>query len=327
MKINVGIIGAGRMAASHINTLKKIDNVKIVSICDIVENKAKEKALEVGADFYKDYKIMMDKNKLDAVWICTPANIHSENIEFCIKKDIPFFVEKPVGINEIEIKKIAVKLAKKRLINAVGYQLRYDPAVENLKQILKEEEIIFTIAEWFWTIPLVDSIKSKENAGGQIIDQATHLIDLLRYLVGDIKSVYTSGVKGFFPEDRIYTGDDASGTILTFKNGISGVLVCTYALFPEISRYYPSHIKFISKRKLIQYVNSQRIMIFKSDKYEEFLYKDVDLTYQEDKAFIDAVVNNNSSYIKYDYFEGMKTIKICLACNKSMEKNLKYNIK
>ncbi|NEU15189.1 Gfo/Idh/MocA family oxidoreductase, partial [Methylobacterium sp. BTF04] len=204
--------------------------------CDIVPAAVEKTAKETSAKPYTDFRKMIDKENFDAVWICTPANVHTQNILYCIDKNLPFFVEKPVSMNEEEAETVAAKIKGTGIYHTVGYQRRYSPAVDKLKELLSSEQVIFSAAEHFWTIPLVDSIKSKENAGGQIVDQATHLIDLLRYIIGEIISVYTTRVRGFFPEEKLYTGDDASGTIFEFENGTAGNLLCTYALFPEIEK-------------------------------------------------------------------------------------------
>lgn len=326
MDIKIGFIGAGRIASAHIKALKKIENAKVQAVCDIIKERAEEKAEMVpGAKIYLDYREMLEKEDLDTVWICTPADVHTENVNYCIEKNIPFFLEKPVGINEEKCDEVAEKLRKKNIINSVGFMLRFDPAVEKLKKIFEKEKLIFTAAEWFWTIPLVDTIKSKEKAGGQIVDQAIHLIDLMRYLVSDIKSVYTKRVRGFFPEEKLYTGDDASGTVFEFENGLAGNLICTYALFVGITKYYPAKIRFICKKKMFEYINRGILKSFDKEKYVEERWNE-DLMYIEDKAFIDALIKNNKSLIRCDYFDGLKTLKVALAANRSMEENEVVNL-
>ncbi|MFN4227735.1 MAG: Gfo/Idh/MocA family protein, partial [Candidatus Ratteibacteria bacterium] len=301
MEIKVGIIGTGRISNVHISSLKKIEKVKIKSVCDISEEIAKKKAEEIGCKYYLDYKEMIEKENLDCVWICTPADTHTEIVLYCIEKNLPFFLEKPPALKKEETEIVIEKLKEKNIIHSVGFMMRYDPAVEKLKEMLKSEKVIFISSEWFWTIPLVDSIKSKEKAGGQIVDQAIHFIDLIRYVFGEIKSVYTKRVRGFFPEERLYTGDDASCSIFEFENGIYGNLLCTYALFPEIIKFYPPKIRFICKKKLIEYTH-KKIVIITSDKYEEFIWNQ-DLYYLEDKTFIETLISKNRRNIKSDYFD------------------------
>lgn len=168
--MKIGIIGTGRISNVHINSLKNIKEAKIVSVCDILEDVAKIRPKEIGCSYYTNYKEMMEKEDLNCVWICTPADTHTEIVLYCIEKNIPFFLEKPPALKEEECEKVIEKLNEKDIIHSVGFMLRYDPAGEKLKEILNNEKVIFISAEWFWTIPLVDSIKSKEKAGGQIVD-------------------------------------------------------------------------------------------------------------------------------------------------------------
>ncbi|MGB9677835.1 MAG: Gfo/Idh/MocA family protein [Candidatus Ratteibacteria bacterium] len=322
--MKTGIIGTGRISNVHINSLKKIEDVKIVSVCDIIEEVARKKAYEIGCKYYTDYREMIKNENLDCVWICTPADTHTEIVLYCIENNLPFFLEKPPALKEDECELVIEKLKTKNIIHSIGFMLRYDPASFKLKEILKNEEVIFISAEYFWTIPLVDSIKSKEKAGGQIVDQAIHFIDLIRYVFGEIKSVYTKGVKGFFPEEKLYTGDDASCTIFEFEKGIYGNLLCSYALFPEITRHYPPKIRFICKRKLIEYSHRKLIIITK-DKYEEFNW-DEDLYFLEDKIYIKSLKTKDTSLIKSDYFDSVKTLKVAISANKSIEENKEIKI-
>jgi len=322
--MKLGIIGTGRISNAHINALKKIEGVEIISVCDIIEEFAKMKAGELKCNYYTDYKEMIEKEKLNCVWICTPADTHTEIVLHCIEKNLPFFLEKPPALKEDECEKVIEKVKEKNIIHSVGFMLRYDPASLKLKEILKNEEVIFISAEWLWTIPLVDSIKSKEKAGGQIVDQAIHFIDLIRYVFGEIKSVYTKRVRGFFPEEKLYTGDDASCSIFEFENGIYGNLLCSYALFPEITRYNPAKIKFICKRKLIEYRHGKLIIITK-DKYEEFNWNE-NHYFLEDKAYLESLKTKDTFLIKSDYFDSIKTLKVALSANRSMEENREIKI-
>jgi myo-inositol 2-dehydrogenase / D-chiro-inositol 1-dehydrogenase len=325
MGIKVGFIGTGRIYRTHLAALRKIEGIEITSVCDIIPEVVEKAAKEISAKSYLDYREMLDKEKLDAVWICTPANIHTENVLYCIDKKVPFFLEKPAAMTEKEGDKVASKIRETKIYHSVGYKIRYSPAIEKLKELLASEQVIFPAAEYFWTIPLVDSIKSKENAGGQIVDQATHLIDLFRYVVGEIKSVYTGRSRGFFPEEKLYTGDDASSTVFEFESGISGSLLCTYALFPEITQYFPPRIEIICKKKLIDYTLEHKFRVITREKEEKFEYE-ANSFYLEDKSFIEGLRSRNSSAIRSSYEDALKTLKVCLAANRSMETGSKITL-
>ena len=325
MPIRVGIAGAGRTGKWHIERLQKIEDVEITSICDIVKENAERLTYGLKINVYSDFQEMINKEKLDAIWICTPADVHSGEVMSCLEENIPFFLEKPVTINLEEGEKVAEKVKDKGILHSIGYMMRYLSVIEKLKKILSQEKLVFVSAQYFWTIPLVNSVKSKEKSGGQVIDQATHLIDLMRYLVGEIKTIYSRRVRGLFPEEKLYTGDDASATVFEFEHGVVGNLVCTYALFPEIEKAYPRGMLFICKKKLIEYKTyvtfaaNASIHIITSDKFETIEPAE-DAYLLEDEAFIQAIKRNNPFLIKSNYADAFQTIKVCLGVNKSMEK-------
>jgi len=322
--MKIGIVGAGRIAKAHLKKLKQIEGIEITAICDTIKEKSKELSEDTGATAYIDLKEMVERESIDALWICTPANVHSENVLLCLERNIPFFLEKPVTVDIHEGKEIEKKVKEKNILNSVGYIWRYMPASDKLKEILSREKLALVATESLWTIPLVDSIKSKENAGGQIVDQATHFIDLMRYTIGEISSVYTRRIKGLFPEESLYTGDDASATVFQFENGVVGNLICTYALFPTIGKYYPCTLRFICKNKLIEY-KPGKIKIITPDG-DETIEIPGDAMLLEDKSFLKGLKEKNTAYIKSDYIDAYKTLKVSLAANESMETGEKVEL-
>ena len=77
-EVRLGFIGTGGMASAHMNNLKNFDDVKFVAMCDISEDRAKQRAEEFGGNAYMDYQRMYDSEELDAVYICTPPFAHGQ---------------------------------------------------------------------------------------------------------------------------------------------------------------------------------------------------------------------------------------------------------
>ena len=75
-EVRLGFIGTGGMASAHMNNLKNFNDVKFVAMCDVSEDRAKQRAEEFGGNAYTDYQRMYDSEELDAVYICTPPFAH-----------------------------------------------------------------------------------------------------------------------------------------------------------------------------------------------------------------------------------------------------------
>ncbi|HID10152.1 MAG TPA: Gfo/Idh/MocA family oxidoreductase [Candidatus Latescibacteria bacterium] len=314
----IAIIGAGRMGKAHAHRLGKIEGVRIVGVCDIVPESADALAEATGARPYADCGEMLERERPDAVWICSPANRHSEHVRLALRYKVPFLLEKPVAVDLNEARAVRDEVMGSGLLHSVGYMSRYLEIVGKLRELLEGEALAMVHIRVFWTIPVVDSIKSKEAAGGQVVDQATHLVDLARYLVGEVEAVYSRRIRGLFPEEPLYTGDDASATVFTFRNGVVGNLICTYALFPEITREYPFQMFLICKRKLIEYTAGAKVRVLTPRCLEEFpSFQDgFEL---EDRAFVEAVRTGDPSRIRSDYGDAFRTLEVTLAANRSME--------
>ena len=81
MTVRIGLIGAGGISGGHVDAMGKIEQAKIVAVCDIDRGRAEIRAKAAGAQVFTDYREMLDKVKLDAIWLCTPPNVRAEPIE------------------------------------------------------------------------------------------------------------------------------------------------------------------------------------------------------------------------------------------------------
>ena len=138
-KINLGLIGAGRITGHHIRAIKKNNNLKILAICDLDILKAKKYALKNNLRFYSHYKDMCENEKeLDVVVILTPSGMHfSHALDILRKFKKHLIIEKPTSLKTTEILqlyKLAEKIKKK--IFPI-FQNRYNKSVSNLKKFIK----------------------------------------------------------------------------------------------------------------------------------------------------------------------------------------------
>ena len=316
--MNVCIIGAGRMGKAHAQRLSRIEGVRIAGVCDVVPENARALAEATGARAYTDPEEMFGRERPDAVWICSPANRHSEHVRLSLKCKVPFFLEKPVAVDLEEARAVRDEVAGSGIVHSVGYMSRYLDVVEKLRELLGNQTLAMVHIRVFWTIPVVDSIKSKETAGGQVVDQATHFVDLARYLVDEIGTVYSCRIRGLFPEEPLYTGDDASATVFAFRNGVVGNLICTYALFPEITNEYPFQMLFVCKGRLVEYTAGRKVRTISPEGTQEFTSSQ-DGFELEDRTFVEAVRAGDVSGIRSNYEDAFRTLEVTLAANRSME--------
>ena len=134
----LAIIGCGNIGRYHLDHFLKMDDVNIVGVCDIIEERAQKFAEEAKCPAFTDFKAMYDAVNPDMVFICIPPYCHGE-VEFeTIRRHIHMFVEKPVGLEPEVFLKIRDMVKESGIITASGLQLRYESNICKLKEFAKE---------------------------------------------------------------------------------------------------------------------------------------------------------------------------------------------
>ncbi len=238
-KINLGLIGAGRITGHHIRAIKKNNNLKILAICDLDILKAKKYALKNNLRFYSHYKDMCENEKeLDVVVILTPSGMHfSHALDILRKFKKHLIIEKPTSLKTTEILqlyKLAEKIKKK--IFPI-FQNRYNKSVSNLKKFIKKGKlgkIRLASLQLRWCRPqryydLSIWRGTYSHDGGALTNQGVHYIDLLRFLFGEIKKV-NSKMKTLGAEIEV---EDTVVANLEYESGAVGSLEVTTAARPD----------------------------------------------------------------------------------------------
>ncbi|MEW6357185.1 MAG: Gfo/Idh/MocA family oxidoreductase [Planctomycetota bacterium] len=320
-KVRLGFIGCGGVQQKHLEALAKIEDAAISAVCDLKADLVQETAKKYNAKPFTDHKQMLADVKLDAVYIALPPFAHGLELDV-IRKGLPFFVEKPIGMDLKLCRKIAARVAKKNLTTAVGYMSRYRAGVKRAKEVFNGDPAIMLYGGWVggtpnMTAPIHQWWVVKEKSGGQLVEQTTHTVDLVRYFCGDIAEVYAAATKGFVKGIPTFTIDDASLVTFKFKSGAIATLYSTCAANGggggvTLSAYALTHTaKFTGW-------NLDAEILTKGAQPEKFAGEQ-NIFEIEDRAFIKAVKTGDRSDIMTDYADGLKTAAAAIAANKSME--------
>ena len=130
---------------------------------------------------------------LSAIFVCTPPHLHTDTILNSIENRIPFLVEKPIGVSRQEILPILDALKKTPVVNAVGYMNRYRESVQTVRKASEGAKILGGSANWVCGMYGVPWWSQKQMSGGPVNEQSTHVVDLARYLCGEVVTVQAIG--------------------------------------------------------------------------------------------------------------------------------------
>ena len=154
---------------------------------------------------------------LDAVFICTPPSYRREPISLAVRHGVDVFVEKPFALDARDAREFAALVEGASINTAVGYMNRYRAGVRLAKEFAQREEFIGVSMMWAGRRYGVPWWSLAEQSGGPINEQATHFIDLLRYLRGEIRQVHSI----------VNSGETRLALAAEFENGGIATLLYT----------------------------------------------------------------------------------------------------
>lgn len=237
-RIRVGLIGCGRIAAKHLDAMEKHSGkLSLVSVCDEDVERANRVAAETGARPFSDMRAMLSESELDLAVICTPSGLHASQTMRCAHAGVHVMTEKPMatrwkdGLNMVK----ACDEAGVRLF--VVKQNRQNSTLQLLKKTIDSGRFgrIFLVQiNVFWTRPqeYYDSAAWRgtwEFDGGALMNQASHYIDLLDWLIGSVESVQaTTGTL-----DRKIEVEDTAVMNVRWRSGALGSVAVSMLTYPQ----------------------------------------------------------------------------------------------
>lgn len=313
-RVRVGFVGTGGIASGfHMPQLKDIEGVEFAAMCDTQRSRAEEASQKFGGSVYSDHHEMLEREKLDALYVCLPPNAHTDAEIIAAQKGVHLFVEKPVVMTMEQGKEIAKAIKKAKIVSCVGYQLRYTPSATAARAFLKGKTIAMVAGNrWGGVAGGTDHWwRVMERSGGMLHEQATHNVDLMRYLVGDITQVCARYSLNALKDVENLNIPDAQVVLFEFKNGATGYFSASCALTKGGGQ---SSLDVIMKDMMLRY--GQEVKIVPEEAGSVALEPQA---MNIDQAFIHAIRTGDRSVIRSDYFDALKTTEVTLGANKSAE--------
>ena len=223
----VGLVGAGGVAQRHARVLASLPNVQVAAVTDVVADAAAALAEPYGARVLPDVAALIGEG-VDAVYVCVPPFAHGPAEHAVIQAGLPLFVEKPIGLDSDSVRELGNAIAERDLLTAVGHHWRYLAVVEQARELLAGRQVRLVTGAWLDKVPPVGWWPHREKSGGPIVEQAAHVLDLARHLVGEVTEVTAAG-NGTPPVDGADI-DGATAAVLRFADGAVGTLAATCVL-------------------------------------------------------------------------------------------------
>jgi predicted dehydrogenase len=226
----IGFIGAGIIANRHLGNLLGFADVAVVAVADLLAERAQQVAARAGARPYTDYREMLDREQLDALYVCVPPFAHGAPELAAAEYGLPFFVEKPIAADRDTAEQVARAVASRQLITGVGYHWHYLDITERAQELLSANPARLALGYWLDFTPPPEWWVSEARSGGQMVEQTTHIFDLARLFMGDVTRVYAACSRFERPEYPHADIANVSTVTLHFASGALGTISSTCLL-------------------------------------------------------------------------------------------------
>ena len=323
-KIRVGIIGMGNMGRGHASHIAQIPEAELVALCDefveVCERYTAENNLNCSV--WADYNEMLEKEALDAVYICLPPFCHKGQVEAAAKKGIAVFVEKPIAMDVARGQAMTDAVRENRVCSQVGYQMRFGTAVRRFRELVASgaagKPTLFTASyecnslhsPWW---------RDKSKCGGQVFEQVIHLYDMAQYLMG--KATEVSGRVANLAHQDVpgYTVEDTSVANIVFE---SGALGCITGSNCAVKEQWNASFRIVCENLVADFQDYNHATITYTDEHAgsvEIINGADDVSMMEDVYFIHAVLGEKQPTATVA--EGFEDLKLVSAVVASSEQN------
>jgi UDP-N-acetyl-2-amino-2-deoxyglucuronate dehydrogenase len=235
--VRIALAGCGRISRNHFDAIAKINGLELAAVCDIVPERATEAGKKFSVPAFESFDEMLASVQCDAVALCTPSGLHPEQGILAARAGKHVICEKPMAISLQDADALV------RECDAAGVQLfvvkqnRLNPAIQLLRRAIDRGRfgriyLANTTVRWTRPQEYYDQAPWRGTwalDGGAIMNQASHYVDLIQWLVGPVESVIAKTAT----LARRIEAEDTGIAVLKFRSGALGVIEVTMLTYPR----------------------------------------------------------------------------------------------
>jgi predicted dehydrogenase len=322
--LRTAILGCGGFANRHANNLIALpEEIELTAFCDIHEGNAREfseKYSQGRGAIFTDHRKMFEKANLDLVVICLPPFGHTDEVELAAQHGIHMLIEKPIALSSEHAWRMVEVAEKAGIKTQVGFMFRFGAAIEHLKQLISSGEIGpvgLMSARYFCNSLHASWWRDRSKSGGQLVEQIIHMVDLMRYLMGDAVSVYSRQENLFHNDIEDYTVEDVSATVYGFQSRAVGVIYATNGAIPG---KWINDYRLVSQKLTAEFTNANNALFHftaETPVRTETISCDKNVHLAELQDLLTAIHSDGQT--RTPMREGAKSLDMALAATRSAE--------
>lgn len=235
--VRIALVGCGRISPNHFDAIRKIEGLELVAVCDSVKERAQAAGQKEGVSWFSSYTEMLARTECDAVVIATPSGLHPEQGILAAQAGRHVITEKPMALSLEKADELVAACDKAGVHLFVVKQNRLNTPIQLVKRAIDKGRfgrIYLANCTVRWQRPqeYYDQAKWRgtwEFDGGAFMNQASHYVDLMQWLIGPVESVMA---KTATMARKIET-EDTGIAIVKFRSGALGTIEVTMLAYPK----------------------------------------------------------------------------------------------
>lgn len=324
-KLNVGIIGAGRIGQVHTLSINNyLPQVEVLGITDKFLNAAKDWAAKSGIKtVYADYQEMLADPAIDAVLVCSSTDTHAEISIAAAKAGKHIFCEKPVDLSIEKVESVIAEAKKADVKLQIGFNRRFDHNFKKVKELIDNKTIgdlqILKITSRDPSPPPIEYVKV---SGGMFMDMTIHDFDMARFLTGsEAEEIYVAGACMVDP--AIGEAGDLDTAVITikFQNGV----LCVIDNSRKAAYGYDQRVEAFGSKGQAEIANDKPSTaswstaegVYSEKPLHFFLERYMSAYAEEIKEFVEALMTGKETPVTG--FDGLQPLKMGMAALKSVK--------
>lgn len=330
--LRVVVIGPGFIARRHLEVLSSEPGVELVGILGRRPGQADVDAARFGGRPYHGLEQMLDAERPDAAWVCLPPDQHGPLELALVDRGIHMFAEKPLAADLETPIRIADAIRERGLIAGVAYHWRAMDTLREVEDTIAQRPVRLLTGHWHDSIPGPAWWQDERRGGGQMVEQATHLVDLSRRLLGEASVVAATADRHDHPDHPGMTVPDVSTAILRYDAGPVGAFTATCILggtSAQEVRLFADDLAITIRQQGVLYEDARTKAVMATDGFTgsrlwgvtatRYVPTGNDPFRNEDRAFLDAVRHGDPARLFSSYDDALRTHRLTCAIRSASE--------
>jgi myo-inositol 2-dehydrogenase / D-chiro-inositol 1-dehydrogenase len=320
--LRVGLLGAGWIAERHVAVLDEFPDIRLVAVCDLDTDRARSVAEPRDATAYAGWEEMLDREQLDALWVCTPPLLHREPTVAALARGIHVYLEKPLARDVEDGRAIVAAAEAADAICAVAYQWHALEVLDQLRALVADQAVGLLVGRNFGPTVGRPWFVARSQGGGQIFERASHHIDLQRAIAGPVVQVraVAGGVALAGDDPRGGVGEDAiehvGSLLLHFASGALGAIHTAWTHAGQPPSYGLDVIA--TDATLAIELGPDRFGLRGRSAGEPVDLSTVDPFAGSVRRFVDAVRDGDPGRVACTPADALETLRVAVACERAL---------